>query len=80
MVETVPLWDKLRQRALEINLRRAKSKARGQINKDFDINHPNEVRDATKESPDYTLLTKRVKTNLERKQAAYKNLMEKLKG
>lgn len=40
-----------RQYALETAIRRAKNMARGGINRDFDIKHPNEVREfATKKT------------------------------
>lgn len=51
-------WVKLQEKALQVKLRRAKIKSKGQVNSDWDKDHPDFVRDAQQKN--YTQLIKKI--------------------
>ncbi len=52
------------KRAKALKLRRGQSMARGQVNSDFDVAHPDEVRDA--QSNNFGNLNRRIKTKFDK--------------
>ncbi len=54
-------WDKAKENAIQVKIRRAKTMAKGNINSDFDKDHPDWVSQAQrKPSPDYVDLVKKI--------------------
>ncbi len=53
-------WIKVKENAIKVKVRRAKTMAKGNINPDFDKAHPDWVRDANKSTKDFTIMVKKV--------------------
>ncbi len=67
-------WIKVKENAIAVKVRRAKTMAKGNINPDFDKAHPDWVRDA--QNKNYTSMTKIVSDNAKKFQdIAYKRRM-----
>ncbi len=58
---------------IEYNIRQAKNG-----NTDYKKNHTAEARDATADVPNYTLLKKRIKEEVQKQQVDYQTRMEKI--
>lgn len=57
-------WEKAKKRSLATKLRRAKHMAKDKVNPTFNIQHPDETRDAQRK--DFTQLEKRIKDDFQK--------------
>ncbi len=71
-------WDKVKKRAVETEVRRAIVMAKGNLNPDFDVAHPDWVREA--QNNNYINLKKKVRESIEKSQARAVERRNKLVG
>ncbi len=71
-------WEIAKKRAVEIQIRRAMIMAKGNINPDFDVAHPDWVREA--QNNNFTSLKKKVTELVEKQQVIAKARSNKIVG